>query len=85
MLVRSVTRKPLFIGGSGAPNHSNYTFSNPNNSLYTLFEDKMVTFGFVRVSSVSSHDWTTLHATPLVSSSHDALYTSDVLTCGVLL
>jgi hypothetical protein len=63
-------------------NHPNYTFSILDNLLYTLSEGKTVKPGFVRVSSVSPHGRAPLHATPFVSSSYGAFYTSDMLTCG---
>jgi hypothetical protein len=64
-------------------NHPNYTFSIPDKRLYTLFKGTTVTPGFVQASSVSSHGRAPLHAAPFISSSYDALYTSDALTCGV--
>jgi hypothetical protein len=63
-------------------NHPYYTFSIPDNRLYTLFKGITVTPGFERVSSVSSHGRAPLHAAPFISSSYGALYTSGVLTCG---
>jgi hypothetical protein len=64
-------------------NHPNYTFFIPDKRLYTLFKGTTVTLGFVRASSVSSHGRAPLDAALFISSSYDALYTSDALTCGM--
>jgi hypothetical protein len=40
--------------------HPNYTFSVPDKRLYTLFKGITVTPRFVRASSVSSHDRTSV-------------------------
>jgi hypothetical protein len=45
MCVRLVTKKPLFIRGSGALNHPNYTFSIPDNLFYTLSEGLLASYG----------------------------------------
>jgi hypothetical protein len=60
-------------------NHPNYTFSIPDNWLYTLFKGITVNPGFVRVSSVSSHGRAPLREAPFISSSYNALYMSACL------